>query len=167
MATTEALFTWDMLSNMYLGANPATPDQDGDVHVRAFVNGTDQFLEVHGVMPVHYAGTTGVTLTFYSMTPSGGATSGNFAWEAAFASITTGVDAPATKTFAAVNTTGAVATNGTARVETISTITFTDGADMDSVVAGESFKLRINRDTGIASNHSGIRHIWLVQLKET
>jgi len=108
MATTDVLFTADALANTYTGSNPATRDQAGDIMVLDFDAATDEFCEFVGVMPNHYAGTTGVTLTIYSKATS--ASTGNFAWEAAFSSITSSVDNPSSSAFAAVQTTSAVAT---------------------------------------------------------
>jgi hypothetical protein len=48
-------------------------------------------------------------------------------------------------------------------------ITFTDGADMDSVAAGDLFILRVRRESSDTGNDtmSNDAHLWVVEVKET
>lgn len=115
------------------------------------------------VMPEHYAG-GGVTLE--AETRAATATSGNFVLKSAF-SRSTGQDADSDG-FAAENLSSATATNGTSGVPTTATITFTDGADMDSVAAGDPFRLLIGRNASNGSDTmSGDLQIVSVHIKET
>lgn len=115
------------------------------------------------IMPEHYAG-GGVTLEIETRAAT--ATSGNFIAKAAF-SRETGQDADSDG-FAAENLSSATATNGTSGIPTTATITFTDGADMDSVTAGDSFRLLVGRDADNASDTmSGDLQIVSVHIKET
>lgn len=95
-----------------------------------------------GVMPRHYAGTTGVTVTIGWSATS--ATSGNTYWAGAFKSFTSDTDDLDTKNFAAVNLSASTAASAAGEL-IYDTITFTDGADMDSVAIGEYFHLLIAR----------------------
>lgn len=115
------------------------------------------------VMPEHYAD-GGVTLEIENRAAS--ATSGNFINKAAF-SREAGQDADSDG-FAAENVSSATATNGTSGVPTTATVTFTDGADMDSVKAGDPFRLMVGRDADNASDTmSGDLEIVSVHIKET
>lgn len=115
------------------------------------------------VMPEHYAG-GGVTLEIETRAAS--ATSGNFVVKSAF-SRETGQDADSDG-FAAENVSSATATNGTSGIPTTATVTFADGADMDSITAGDSFRLMVGRDANNASDTlSGDLQIVSVHIKET
>lgn len=128
----------------------ATPDEYNDgstpaqvVQVMDFDPGTTtEFLDFPVVMPQNYDG-GGLTIRI-GWTAE--ATSGNVKWDIFLKSWTAGTDNTTTKAFAAANST-TTGTNGTARVQTITTITFTDGADMDSWAAGEEGILRLERDS--------------------
>lgn len=152
------------LGNHYTGANPATPDQAGHVPVLKFIAGSDQFAEFLMFLPDYYSG-AGLTFEVFSQASS--ATSGNYAWEIAISSLTPGTDPPSSKGFAAVQSSGAVATHGSAGVMKQSTVVLTAGGQMDNWVAGEWAKVRINRDTGIASNLSGDLELLAIVMKET
>jgi len=130
----------------------------------SFDDTTDEVLySIPLVMPEHYAG-GGVTLEIETRAAT--ATSGNFIVKAAF-SRETGQDADSDG-FAAENLSSATATNGTSGVPTTATITFTDGADMDSVVAGDSFRLLVGRDADNGSDTmSGDLQIVSIHVKET
>lgn len=95
----------------------------------------------------------GVTVKFLAVAAS--ATSGNAGFEAAFArKQAAGDDIDSAHTFD-FNSSGAVAVSGTAGIPFAVSITFTDGADMDSLADGEFGMLRIRRDTAVASDATG------------
>ena len=45
-------------------------------------------------------------------------------------------------------------------------ISFTDGADMDSVAAGEAFRLKVTRD-GVSDTAAGDAELMAVEIRET
>ena len=110
MASNDALLMWTALNNEPPDANFATLDTiltasadepDDIIPVLDFDPGsTDEYAVFSGVMPEHYAGTTGVTLTIMW---SSDATTGNCIWDAAFKSFTDDADDMDTKAYAAVN----------------------------------------------------------------
>ena len=110
---------------------------------------TDETCEFAGYMPQHYAGTTGITVKVLWMSQD--QTTGNCIWDVAFKSITDDADDVDTKAFAAVNSVTATTASATGEVDYAS-ITFTDGADMDSVAAGEYFRMQVRRDADNASD---------------
>jgi hypothetical protein len=57
---------------------------------------------------------------------------------------------------------------GTSGYVTIASIAFTDGAQMDSVAAGEGFRLSVIRDADNGSDTmTGDAELWAVEIKET
>lgn len=114
--------------------------------VLAFDTSTVEYADYHGlIMPAHYGG-GGLTCSIRS---SAGATTGTLQWAMAIRRIADDaedLDTTAhTYDYNVIN----IATLASAIGElTYDTITFTSGADMDSVAAGESFSLRVRRDTG-------------------
>lgn len=144
----------------------ASADEPDDViPVLLFDPSTQEYASFSGVMPAHYAGTTGVTVTLMW---SSDATSGNCKWDVAFKSFTDDADDMDTKQYAAVNT----ATDATASAAgeiAYTSITFTDGADMDSVAAGEYFRLSVSRDSADAADTIDSNDVELiaVYIKET
>lgn len=124
---------------------------------------TQEYGIISFVMPDHYDG-GGITIDFFFFSEG---TSGNFKLDAAFKRLNTGANL-LTKTFAAVNTVTQAA-DGTARNVTKATITFTNGADMDSVVANDPFQFLWTRDSadGADTVNSNDLEMWLIHIKET
>ena len=126
---------------------------------------TNEFAIFTGFMPRHYAGTTGVTVTLIW---SSDATSGVCRWEVAFKSVTDDADDIDSKQFAAANAVNATTASAAGEAD-YAAITFTDGADMDSVAAGEFFCLQVNRDSadGADTLNSNDAELWCIEIKET
>lgn len=101
---------------------------------------TDEECVFRGIMPANYDG-GGVTVKVHVMFTS--ATSGTGRLQTSFERVT-GQDADA-DSFATANSGGGSA-NGTSGIETIISINHADGAEMDSVVAGDEFRIKIRRD---------------------
>jgi hypothetical protein len=109
--------------------------------VLAFDTTTVEYADWHGlIMPPHYAG-GGLTCSIRS---SAGATTGTLQWALALRAIAD--DAEDLDTTAQTYDYNVIAS--AIGELTYDNITFTSGADMDSVAAGDSFTLRLRRDTG-------------------
>jgi hypothetical protein len=114
--------------------------------VLAFDTTTVEYADWHGlIMPPHYSG-GGLTCSIRS---SAGATTGTLQWAIALRAIADDAEdldtTAQTYDYNVIN----IATLASAIGElTYDNITFTSGADMDSVAAGDSFTLRLRRDTG-------------------
>jgi len=103
----------------------------------------------------------GLTVDIYYVT---GNTS-NTVWEVAFDRIGhLAVDAD-TLSFAAVNQ--VTSAGGGNNLVTKATITFTDGADMDSVGQFEHFRLLVGRDAGNGSDNAGSSYLHGLCITET
>lgn len=132
---------------------PATPDvrlggSGENIEVHDFDASTDEYLDF-----LCYALTAvGITITFQFMMST--ATSGNIEIEAAIRRLDSAEDVDSSHTYS-VQASGAVSVPSTSGVSKQTTVSFTTGAQMDSLAAGERFVLRINRNVGVASNAAG------------
>jgi len=126
---------------------------------------TQEYAYFGGFMPQSYAGTTGITVTLVWTSE---ATSGNVKWDVALKSLTDNTDNLASKAYAAPQSATA-ATAGTARLVNYDTIAFTDGAQMDSVSAGEYFRMEVTRDSADAADtmNSNDAELIAVYIEET
>lgn len=164
MASGDTLAVFSPLNN----EPPSTLYAWGNVRnshpVLEFDAAADWFAIFSGLMPRHYSG-NGLTVTLMWMAAS--ATTNNCVWNAAFERMddeTTDLDADS---FAAVQAaTGAAP--GTSGMVQYTAITFTNGAQMDSVAAGEAFRLRVSRDADNGSdNMTANAQLLMVEIKET
>ena len=148
-------------------SNFPTFDTRNQVLVLDFDDTTDESCEFAGFMPRSYAGTTGITVTVGWMATT--ATTGTISLDVAFKSVTDDADDLDTKAFAAANNANPTTASATGEVDYVS-ITFTDGADMDSVAAGEYFRMKVARDadgTTSTDNLSGDMELVFIEIKET
>ncbi len=113
-----------------------------------FDDTTAEHLDLHGILSANYAG-GGLTVRLRWMATS--AISGNVMWQAAFRRIAD--DAEDIDTAQTYDFNSTTVTTATASGEfDYATITFTSGADMDSLAAGDSFVLRIRRNAADAAD---------------
>lgn len=124
-------------------SNFATPDTRNGHPCLDFDGGTNESANFTGFMPWHYGGGGVTAYIGYSMTS---ATSGDIDWDLAFERIGDQQLDIDSDSFAAVNSVDNTTVPGTSGNVDVVTIAFTDGADMDSVAAGEMFRIRITRD---------------------
>lgn len=165
MASGNFLAIFTPLSNeppasafMTLDTRNSQPVLDAD-------DATDEEAVFSGVIPDIYA-SGGFTVKVHVMATT--ATSGDVVIQAAFEALAAqDVDADG---FAAFQTSGAVTVSGTSGIEVIATITFTDGAQADSVAAETAFRLKIRRDadnTSATDSVVGDCEISKVTIEET
>ena len=139
---------------------------EGSILVLDFDDTTDETCYFSGFMPLNYAG-GGITVTTMWMATS--ATTGTISWDVSFMSVTDDADDLDTKAYAAANNVNPTTASATGEVDYIAT-TFTDGADMDSVAAGEFFRMRVSRDangTTSTDNLTGDMELVCITIKET
>lgn len=119
------------------------------IPVLAFDSTTVEYADFRGKMPQHYAG-GGITII---IAHGAGTATGGVTWEIAFRSIEEDTEDLDTTAHTYDYNSLDVATLASAIGEVIyDPMTFTDGADMDSVGAGDEFILRIRRATGDAND---------------
>lgn len=163
MASGNTLCVFFAASNEPPSSNYATVDTRNGHLVLDFDTTTQEAAIFTGIMPRNYAG-GGVTVYIHAMLSS--ATSGTLGWDVSFermSDATTDLDADS---FATAQTVTAATVPGTSGIVLVLNVAITDGANMDSVAAGESFRLRIRRDVS-NDTASGDAELICVEVKET
>lgn len=167
MASGDTLAVFTPQDNQPPSSSYATFDTRNSVPVLDFDDTTDESAVFGGVLPSTYDG-GGLTVILVWMATS--ATSGGVSWDAsieAHPDDTFDIDSDG---FAAANNSGSATTASASGEQQYTTITFTDGADMDSLAAGESFRIKITRDangTSATDDMSGDAELLRVLIKET
>lgn len=130
----------------------------------AFNDSTSWNIIYTGELPKQYSG-GGLTVVIYWMAAS--ATSGNVVWNAYIERDNIGGQDLDSDGFASAQTT-TTAASGTSGVLSSTSIAFTSGAQMDNLVAGEQFRLKIERNASSGSDTmTGDAQIVLVIVRET
>jgi hypothetical protein len=165
MASGDSLLYWVPQDNEPPTGNPATPDRRNRHPLLDFDPDTDEFAVFSGVMPQRYLGTTGVTVYLhYSMTS---AVAGDVYWGVAFERIGVGQQDLDDDGWGADNSNNETVPGTSGHVSIIA-IPFTDGVDMENVVAGEGFRIRVRRDADNPSdNAAGDAELRFVEIRET
>lgn len=118
-----------------------------------------------GVLPSNYSG-GGITI--YLHWAASTATSGNVIWQSSFEYISDGSNDIDSDSFATAITWSAAATSGTSGIVTVSNQAHTNGAEIDSIVTGASFRLKVERLGSNASDTmAGDAELVAVELRET
>lgn len=165
-ASGDFLATFTSLANEPPASAFATIDLRNSHIVLDFDGATDEEAVFSGVLPANYA-SGGLTIdTFWSFTS---ATSGNLRVQAAIERIdTSSLDIDA-DSFASFQSAGGTAPGTSGQVIKVS-VTMTDGAQMDSLAASETFRLKIRRDADGTSGTDDITtdaELLAVDIKET
>jgi hypothetical protein len=159
MASGDTLLIIDAVAGRQPTSSYAVWGQRNDQDHYAFDGTADESLLFRAIMPQHYAG-GGITVRLHWRATS--ATSGDVIWNTALERQTgLDTDADSFATAQAATTT----TSGTAGIPTSTTITHTSGAQMDSVVAGDGFRLKVTRDADNGSDTMNATDAELLQLE--
>lgn len=125
---------------------------------------TDWSLDFADILDRTYTG-GGITITIGWMSAS--ATTGNVIWNAAIERHTDDAEDLDSDGFAAVQAVTDACASATGEISYCN-ITFTNGAQMDSLAVGESFRLRITRDADNGSDTmAGYAQLHSVECRET
>lgn len=134
------------------------------VPVLDFDDTTVEYADFYGVFPNHYAN-GGVTLTFVW---SAAAATNNGAWAAAFRLIDDDNEDLDTTAFTYdYNQTADLTPPSAVGEVAYDTLAFTNGADMDSVIANKYFILRVKRPAPSGTKITGDCSIHAIIVKET
>jgi len=161
-AVIKTLVRFTPACNEAPSANFATLDTRNGHPVLDFDDAADESAIFSGIMPHDYRGTGVVVYIHYAMTS---AEADTVDWDASFERIgdqQLDIDGDS---FAAVNSVDNTTVPGTTGLVDVVSIAFTDGADMDSVAAGEGFRLKITRDA-VNDDAAGDAELLLVEIKE-
>jgi hypothetical protein len=164
MASGNSLVTFVATDNHPPASAYATPDTRNAHPCLDFDAGTDESAIFSSVLPRHYAG-GGLTVTLGWMASS--ATTGDVVWNAAIerhADDSVDLD---TDHFAAAQAATGTTASASGEVQYTS-ITFTNGAQMDSLAVGESFRMKVTRDADNGSDTmTGDAELLFVSIIET
>jgi hypothetical protein len=153
------------------GTTYATPDVrvGGSTPAEAmpvwdFDSAAEEHLDFHGVIDGYAGGGFTVTVIWSATT----ATTGGVVWGGAFRAVPDDAeDIDAAHTYVFNNSATSTAPSASGEVSE-DAITFTDGADADSVADGDSFVFRIKRVVGDAGDDmAGDAELWSVIIRET
>lgn len=164
MASGDTLLVFRAWEAAFPTSNPATRDTRNNHRVLDYDAATDETAYFEGVLPRAYDG-GGLTATIVWMAST--ATSGNCVWNIGVERHQDDAFDLDSDGFAANNavTAGAASASGETSYDAI---TFTDGADMDSLAVGESFRIQVVRDANNASDTmAGDAELLRVEIRET
>jgi hypothetical protein len=161
MASGDTLAVFAPDHNQPPTSNFASLDTRNAILVLDFDDSTDESAIFLSILPRNYSG-NGLTVDIDWVATT--ATTGDCVWQGAFERMNTDIDSDS---FASANSSTST-TSGTSGVITRTSIAFTNGAQIDSLAAGEPFRLRINRDANSGSDTMvGDAEMICVQLRET
>lgn len=164
MASGDTLLVFTPQNNEPPSSNAATEDTRNQHLVLDFDGATNESAVFRGIMPQHYAGTTGVTVYIhYSMSSD---ITNDIDWDVAFERVSDSIQDIDSDGFAAVNSVDNTTVPGTSGHVDVVSVAFTDGADMDSVTAGDGFRIKITRDA-VSDTSSTDAELWAVEIRET
>jgi hypothetical protein len=164
MASGNTLLVFGPYNNEPPSSNYATLDTRNQHPCLDFDASTNESAVFSSVMPQHYAGTTGVTVYLHYAMSS--ATADTVDWDVSWERIGDQQLDIDSDSFAAVNSVDNTTVPGTSGNVDIVSVAFTDGADMDSVAKGESFRLKVTRDAS-SDDATGDAELYKVELRET
>lgn len=166
MASGNTLLVFTPQANQPPAASYATPDVRNGLLVLDFDAAADEHAIFVGILPRHYGG-GGLTVYLHLMFSS--ATSGAARFIAALERHLAGTDDSDADSFA-TGVSGAATAVSPSGTEVVLAIAFTEGAQMDNLVVGERFRLKITRDadgsTG-TDDATGDAELVAVEIKET
>lgn len=166
MASGNFLKSWSPSSNEPPSASFATIDTRNGHVVLDFDGASDEEAVFSGVLPAHYSG-GGLTIdTYWAFTS---ATSGSLRVQTSIERIDASSLDIDSDSFASANSAGGTAPGTSGQVIKVTT-THASGAEMDSLAAGEHFRLKIRRDADGTSGTDDITtdaELLAVVIKET
>lgn len=149
MATTDTLNDWGPMSAEFPTSNWASIDLRNNHPVLDFDSATDETVYFTGVLRSNYAG-GGITVKLHWSAT--GITTGNVVWNVDFERIGTGSQDTDTDGFTASPGAATEAVPGTDGHVKVTSIARANGAEIDSLAAGELFRISVVRDANNASD---------------
>jgi hypothetical protein len=148
MASGNTLLQWPASAGIPPSTSFATLARRNNHLVANFDAAADESLDFEGVLPANYAG-GGLTVTLVWLAAT--ATSGDVVWNVDIERHEDDVTDLDADSFVGVNAATGTAASATGEPQ-YTAVTFTNGADMDSLAVGESFRLRVTRDADNGSD---------------
>jgi hypothetical protein len=164
MASGDTLLIFRAMDNEPPATNYATFDVRNGHPCLDFDTTTGEAAYFSAVMPRNYSDATGVTVYLHWGGTVAG--TGTVGWLVAFERLADGGTDLDADSFASDQTVTAEAADATSGILDVSSVAITKGANMDSVVAGDYFRIRITRDVA-NDNLNGDAELYAVEIKET
>jgi len=164
MASGSTLLTFLAQDGQPTSSGAATIDTVNSQLVDSFPAGAVSDITFEGVLPRNYSG-GGLTVTLWWMAAS--ATANTPQWEVSFERHQAGTSNLASDNYAAAQVANPTAP-GTFGIISATAIPFTNGAQMASIAAGESFRMRVRRNgTAGGDTMTGAAQLLAVEIRET
>lgn len=163
MASGDTILELFPQDNAPPASNAATPDTRNGHPVLDFDDTTAESAVFSRILPRHYAGGGITVYVHYSMTS---AITGTCGWTVEFERVGDGQQDIDSDGFASAQTITAVTVPGTSGFVDIVNVAISNGANMDSIAAGEGFRIRLKRDVA-NDTAAGDAEFWGMELKET
>lgn len=155
------LGSFDANDAIFPATDPAAVSARNGHPLLGFDDGTDESVIFYGVMSNDYSdGALAVDVDWVAET----ATAGVAGWDAEFERIAPGGQDIDSNGFAAAQSASST-TNGTSGIVTRTSIAFTQ-AQADAIEAGDAFRLRLTRDTGVGSNLTNDAQVLRVSVRQ-
>ena len=164
MASGDTLLIFTPQNNEPPSSNPATFDARNLHPVLDFDDTTNESAVFSAVMPQNYGAATGITVYLHFAMTS--ATSNTVDWDVALERIGVAQVDLDSDGFASVNSVDNTTVPSTSGWVGVVSVAFTAGSDMDSVVKGEAFRLKVTRDAA-NDDASGDAELVAVEIRET
>lgn len=167
MASGDTLLVFGPYHNEPPSSSAATLDTRNYHPCLDFDAAATEVAVFSGVMPQVYAGTTGITVYIHAALSSDTNNAHKVRWDAAFERIGDSQQDIDSDGFAAVQSVSMSVPSTSGYLDIVS-IAFTDGAQMDSIAVGESFRLKVQRDHDHADDDAtGDAELFKVEIRET
>lgn len=163
MASGDTLLIFLPGNNEPPSANFATLDSRNLHPCLDFDAATNESAVFSAILPQHYDGGGVTVYLHYALTS---ATSGDTDWDVAFERVGDQQLDIDSDSFASVQSVDNTTVPGTSGNVDVVSIAFTDGAQMDSVAAGELFRLKVTRDAA-SDTATGDAELYAVEIRET
>jgi hypothetical protein len=167
MASGDTLIVFTPLHNEPTVASAATFDTRNQHTILDFDGGSDNEIAVFkGIMPRHYDNGGVTVYVHYTMSSAG--INASVLWGVAFERLQGSVASLSGDSFAAYNNIWQK-TLATPAMLRIGNVSFTNGADMDSVADGDGLRLKLTRRASVTAsdNAAGDAEFWGLEIKET
>lgn len=162
MASGDTLLIFTPLSNEPPASVPALLDLRNSHPILNFDDSTNWSAVFTAIMPRNYAG-GGLTVYIHFAAV---ATSGDVDWDVSFERIGDQQQDIDSDGFAAVQSADNTTVPGTSGLVDIVSVAFTNGAQMDSIAVGESFRIKVTRDA-VSDTAVGYAQLVAVEIEET
>jgi len=162
MASGDTLAVFTPQMNEPPASNYATLDLRNLHPVLDYDDTTNETGICSNKMPQNYDGGGVTVYIVFSMTS---ATADTVDWDVAFERIGVVLDIDA-DSFAAVNSVDNTTVSGTCGIPVSANVAFTNGAEMDEVVAGDDYRIKVIRDAA-SDDATGDAELISVEIRET